>query len=886
MTRVLCFVGLFLFISLGVSGQCANAPTVKLSGLTGSTCNVTPVTLSGNTFGGSATKVTITENGAGAVSPVSASKSPFSFTYTPASGDLGKSVVITVTTDNPLGLPCAAAKATFTITVKANPAAPVVGTVTRPTCSVSTGSVILSGLPSSGIWMLTRTPGGVTTTGTGISTTISGIPSGTYTYVVSNSAGCSSNASGNVVIPAQPASPASPVQTVDCTLGIGKAVVTVTSPTGTGLTYSLDAGTYQSGTSFSGVLNGSHTVTVKNASGCTTTGAVFQVSCGCLNPPTVTLSSTLGSTCGIAPVTISGNSFGGIATGVLITENGAGVVSPASSTTKPFSFTYTPAAADAGKLITITVTTSIPQGTQCVAASATYLLSVVANPAAPLAGIVTQPTCTVSTGSVELHGLPAEGAWILLGSPDGVTISGSGTSTLVQYLATGIHTFTVTNSSGCVSASSAGISINAQPAIPAAPVVGTITTPTCFLATGSVRLTGLPVEGNWTLVRYPGTVSSSGTGGSTTISGIPAGVYNYSVTNAGGCISQLSSNVFIPVQPTTPLPPSIGTIIQPHAAVPTGSVILNGLPENGAWTLTRSPDNVTANGTGTTTTVSGLMPGTYKFKVTNSMGCISELSENLTINQASTVPEVIITNPAPVCFPSTVDLTDPKITAGTQPNPTFTYWSDAGCTTPLTAPTTATAGTWFIKGTFADGLFSIKPVTVTVYHIPAVNAGPDQVLANLFQTNLNADLVNNYETGIWSVISGSGVFFDSTYAKTAVTGLSSETNLFLWTVSNGACPPAIDSVQITVKDYIVPTLITPDMDGKNDYFVIKGINEGSRIELVIFDRRGVQLFKNMNYDNLWNGIDLYGKPLPGGTYFYVISEEGRKSIKGYIVIRK
>ena len=241
-------------------------------------------------------KVTITENGSGSVSPTSASKSPFSFTYTPKSGDYGKTVLITVTTDYPQG--CVAAKATYTLTVNANPSAPVVGLITKPTCSLATGSVVLSGLPSTGTWTLTRSPGGVITTGTGTSITISGLVAGTYTFTVTNAVLCTSSASSNVVIPAQPASPAVPVQTVDCTLGLGKAVVTVTSPVGTGFTYSLDGGAYQSGTSFSNVANGTHSITVKNSSGCTTTGSSFQVSCGCTNPPTLTLSSISGNTCG------------------------------------------------------------------------------------------------------------------------------------------------------------------------------------------------------------------------------------------------------------------------------------------------------------------------------------------------------------------------------------------------------------------------------------------------------------------------------------------------------------------------------------------------------------------------------------------------------------
>ena len=189
MTRDLLLVSVFLLISINVSGQqCLNPPTVTLSSLSGSTCGITSITVSGNTFGGSAKKVTITHNGSGSVSPASASISPFSFTYTPRSGDYGRTVLITVTTDFPKG--CVAAKATYNLRVNANPSAPVVGLITNPTCSLATGSVVLSGLPSTGVWTLTRSPGGVTTTGTGTSITISGLASGTYTFTVTNSVSC------------------------------------------------------------------------------------------------------------------------------------------------------------------------------------------------------------------------------------------------------------------------------------------------------------------------------------------------------------------------------------------------------------------------------------------------------------------------------------------------------------------------------------------------------------------------------------------------------------------------------------------------------------------------------------------------------------------------
>lgn len=43
----------------------------------------------------------------------------------------------------------------------------------------------------------------------------------------------------------------------------------MTAPVGTGLTYSLDNGTYQSATTFSNVTAGAHIIKVKNAEGCT-----------------------------------------------------------------------------------------------------------------------------------------------------------------------------------------------------------------------------------------------------------------------------------------------------------------------------------------------------------------------------------------------------------------------------------------------------------------------------------------------------------------------------------------------------------------------------------------------------------------------------------------
>ena len=80
---------------------------------------------------------------------------------------------------------------------------PTVGIITQPSCITPTGSVVLSGLPSTGTW--TINPGGIT--GTGVSTTITGLVAGSTSNFTVTSATCVSAPTANVVINAVPSPP-------------------------------------------------------------------------------------------------------------------------------------------------------------------------------------------------------------------------------------------------------------------------------------------------------------------------------------------------------------------------------------------------------------------------------------------------------------------------------------------------------------------------------------------------------------------------------------------------------------------------------------------------------------------------------------------------------
>ncbi|MDP2540804.1 hypothetical protein, partial [Tenacibaculum discolor] len=90
---------------------------------------------------------------------------------------------------------------------------------------------------------------------------------------------------------------------------------------------------------------------------------------------------------------------------------------------------------------------------------------------------------------------------------------------------------------------------------------------------------------------------------------------------------------------------------------------------------------------------------------------------------ADAVPTLIITNPASVCSPSTVDLMASTVTDGANGSSsagTLTYWTDSAATNTLVSPNAvATSGTYYIKLTSASGCYEIEPVKVTIKTTPS-----------------------------------------------------------------------------------------------------------------------------------------------------------------------
>jgi gliding motility-associated-like protein len=85
--------------------------------------------------------------------------------------------------------------------------------------------------------------------------------------------------------------------------------------------------------------------------------------------------------------------------------------------------------------------------------------------------------------------------------------------------------------------------------------------------------------------------------------------------------------------------------------------------------------------------------------------------------------------------------------------------------------------------------------------------------------------------------------------------------------------------------------ISRNGDGSNDIFEISCIQDFPRNNVKIFNRAGTLVYEANGYDNTEKffdgtsnqGINLLGRELPDGTYFYIITKgDGSRAKTGYL----
>jgi hypothetical protein len=398
------------------------------------------------------------------------------------------------------------ASSSLSVTVNSSPVAPVIETIAQPTCSLSTGSVELSGLPSAGSWTITRTPGNMTYQGTGSGMTISGLPTGTFTFTVTNAGSCISPSSAEVIIDATPATPSTPVADLTqttCTVSTGTIVII--SPKETGMTYSIDGTTYTNTTGiFNSVSPGTYILTAESSSGCISAGTSLTIN-NQPSAPSAPVATLTQPSCSLATGTISITSPAG--QGMTYSINGNDY-----NNTSGF---FTAVAAGTYNLTAKSSSGCISDGTSAV------INQQPEKPSLPVISLE-QPDCSVPTGVIEIFSPKGTGYSYSIDGTDYTNVSG-----LFSSVAPGSYRVTAKNQTGCISTGT-DVTINTQPLTPATPVI---------TLTDNVLHSSSSTGNNW--YNQDGIIGNA-TGQDYTVA--TSGIYHVIVTR-NGCSSAASNTI-------------------------------------------------------------------------------------------------------------------------------------------------------------------------------------------------------------------------------------------------------------------------------------------------------------------------------------------------------
>ena len=337
---------------------------------------------------------------------------------------------------------------------------------------------------------------------------------------------------------------------------------------------------------------------------------------------------------------------------------------------------------------------------------------------------------------------------------------------------------------------------------------------------------------------------------SNVFTGLAGGTYNIVVKDASGCTS--TSTVTLTVANTV-----TETVAKTDANCTTGGTITITASGGGA-----PPYQYSING-GTTwqssNVFTGLAAGTYNV-VTQHIASLCTASQQVTISFTNNLT-MSITDPAPLCRGGSFTPTVVSNATGYSWSPS-TGVSNTAIAMPVITPTQTT--TYTLTGT--SGTCTIqRSITVNVFAGASANAGPDAVIfaGDTYQLTATAS-AGNY---LWTPSSG---LSSPTILNPVASPLATTT--YTLTVTSPQGCTATDQMTLTVVPYCVKPMnaFTPNGDGINDLWLITNGNCLTSATAEVFNRYGAKVFGSNDYHNDWNGT-YNGKPLPDGTYYYVIT---------------
>ncbi len=666
--------------------------------------------------------------------------------------------------------------------------------------------------------------------------TISAGTAGTYSVTVTSANGCSNNAAATLTVNSKPT-----VSLSNKAICAGAAAV------------SFDAGTQAAGSVFAWTPNGentqtistntagTYTVTVTNAKGCSSNAsAILSISA----KPTVSLSNQAMCAGGTAVTFDAGAQSAGSV--FAWTPNGENTQSISAGTAGTYSVTVTNSAGCSN--------------------SANATLTVNSKP-------------TVNLGNDKAI---CPGGSTTLDAGSGFTTytwsgAGNGSSQTLITSTGGTYTVTVTNANGCSASDAVVVTVNATLNI----IIGNDTAICAGKSiTFDANYNGAGVTYNWS---GPNGFSAS----SNPIIANTDGTYQVDVTDPLGCQGQADVKLTIN---------SLPIITVADAAVCAGK-----MHSFDAGTFTSY--NWTGPVTGTSRTLSTNTAGTYTATVTDYNGCQNSDAATLTVNNN---PQLSIGSDYTACS-GTVKTFTSNLNG-------LTYLWSTGATTP--SIDVSTGGTYSLEVSDAKNCKGYDTALATFTAIPVLDIGDDINLCEGERQIITADVTPSNSMVTWNSGESGKTISVSTSRKVLATAnnggncssmdsitvtifpkpiingpddttlclqslpdgfeLDAGTNAtqYLWSngmstqkikifaegnytvaLSNAANCSSTDTISI-IEDcpssLFSPNAFTPNQDGSNDVFCMKGDNIYD-FEMWIFNRWGEVIFHSTDIHEGWNG---------------------------------
>ena len=173
--------------------------------------------------------------------------------------------------------------------------------------------------------------------------------------------------------------------------------------------------------------------------------------------------------------------------------------------------------------------------------------------------------------------------------------------------------------------------------------------------------------------------------------------------------------------------------------------------------------------------------------------------------------------------------------------------------------------------------------TIEIFDSPKIDAGPDLFVINDGSVKINATATGRIVSYSWTP----SLYLSATnILQPMVVNPQTEVEYRLTVLGRGGCTRSDIVKMKPLFMPLPPNTFTPNGDGINDTWEVKNLELYPEATIEVYTTSGTLVYRNVGNSRQWDGL-YKGKPLPSGTYYYVIDpKSGRQKIAGYITLLK